>query len=287
MSADVLCVDHPVIAVASLEQSRTVYRRLGFTIPPRGTHLEWGTGNWCIMFPEDYLELRGIVDSKRYTHHLDEHLARNGEGLMGLAFAPRVSATDSERHARAAGLAPKGVKTLTRRFELEGGDAFPSFDILYLDPADTLGLMNVVICEHKTPEIIRSPPWVSHANGVRQIARLVSVVDDPQALLERLARLLGAERLEWADGVLTARPDKGARVEFVSQGRAREEGLALQGKATPYLSTLTLLAPDLRKTVAALEKGEVRFAPTDGRLVVGPEQTCGLILEFVDRYAGR
>ena len=56
-------VDHPVIAVGDMEGARAVYERLGFTIPPRGSHIEWGTGNWCIMFADDYLELRGIVDA--------------------------------------------------------------------------------------------------------------------------------------------------------------------------------------------------------------------------------
>ena len=68
-------IDHPVIAVRDMEKARERYRRLGFTIPPRGSHIQWGTGNWCMMFPEDYLELRGIVDPVRYTHNLDAFLA--------------------------------------------------------------------------------------------------------------------------------------------------------------------------------------------------------------------
>ena len=55
-------IDHPVIAVRDMKQARLAYERLGFTVPPRGSHAQWGTGNWCIMFPEDYLELRGIID---------------------------------------------------------------------------------------------------------------------------------------------------------------------------------------------------------------------------------
>ena len=68
--------DHPVIAVRDLEQSRGVYEALGFTVPPRGSHIEWGTGNWCIMFERNYLEHRGILDPDRYTHGLEHFLEK-------------------------------------------------------------------------------------------------------------------------------------------------------------------------------------------------------------------
>ncbi len=78
-------IDHPVIAVRDMEAAREVFQRLGFVVPPRGSHVEWGTGNWCIMFPEDYLELRGIVDPTRPIMGLDTVLESKGEGLMGIA----------------------------------------------------------------------------------------------------------------------------------------------------------------------------------------------------------
>ena len=56
-------IDHPVIASADLDAARAAFERLGFTVPPRGSHIEWGTGNLCIMFPEDYIEVRGGVDA--------------------------------------------------------------------------------------------------------------------------------------------------------------------------------------------------------------------------------
>ena len=38
-------IDHPVIASRDLDVTRTQFVRLGFTVPPRGSHIEWGTGN--------------------------------------------------------------------------------------------------------------------------------------------------------------------------------------------------------------------------------------------------
>ena len=113
-------VDHPVVAVNDPAAARTTFEALGFTVPSRGSHVEWGTGNLCIMFPDDYLEIRGIIDSDRFVMHLDEHLEKFGEGLMGVAFR-----TDDVRNSYAE-LKKHGVDTpapgrLTRNFELAEG----------------------------------------------------------------------------------------------------------------------------------------------------------------------
>jgi len=171
-------IDHPVIAVRSLEASHGVYERLGFTIPPRGSHVEWGTGNWCIMFPGDYLELRGIIDPERFTLDLDRHLATHGEGMMGLAFGT-TGADRAFDEMTAAGLHPKPVRSLSRNFELPGGWVQPRFRLCFPDAADVHGLMHVVLCEHLTPELIRKPEYLRHANGVTGIAGLLGVVEDP------------------------------------------------------------------------------------------------------------
>ena len=61
-------------------------RRLGFTLTPRGRHIGWGTGNYCIMLENGYIELLGIVDPSQFCNNLDSFW-RQREGLMGLAFA--------------------------------------------------------------------------------------------------------------------------------------------------------------------------------------------------------
>ena len=40
-------IDHPIIAIRDMAAGRAAFERLGFTVTPRGRHLEWGTGNWC------------------------------------------------------------------------------------------------------------------------------------------------------------------------------------------------------------------------------------------------
>src|SRR5260221_6965469 len=173
MSVGLIGIDHPVIAVRDMTEARARYQRLGFTIPPPRSHLEWGTGNWCIMFADDYLELRGVVDGSRYLHGLDRFLARR-EGLMGIAFRPG-SAEATYQQARESGIGAAPPKELTRRFELPEGEVHPRFRLVFFPEAETTGLMASLACEHLTPELIRRPDWLVHANCTLSLGQISSV----------------------------------------------------------------------------------------------------------------
>jgi catechol 2,3-dioxygenase-like lactoylglutathione lyase family enzyme len=198
-------IDHPVAAVRDMDAARATYERLGFIVPPRGRHREWGTGNWCIQFARDYIELRGLIDPHKETHGLDRFLEK-GEGLMGVALGT-VGAQSTHDQLVAAGLHPRPAKPLTRDFELPEGPITVSFVLSFLDPAETPGLGSVVICEHLTPERLRRPEWLQHPNGARRVRGLVGVASDLdgvaaawEQLFERVSRPAGELRAELDDG---------------------------------------------------------------------------------------
>jgi catechol 2,3-dioxygenase-like lactoylglutathione lyase family enzyme len=286
MAAGITRIDHPVIAVADMAEARRAYGRLGFTVPPEGRHLEWGTGNWCIMFPEEYLELRGIVDASRYTHHLNEFLAARGEGLMGLAFATR-DADASYAAAKASGLAPAPVKELTRRFLLPEGDAFPKFRIVSLSEADAPGLLTTVICGHLTPEIIRREEWLAHPNGAMGVLSITAVVAEPRALKPAYERLLGPDAVSEIEGGLGIAFGIGSALEILAPAAAARRGLVLAGAKLPYLPAMSVAVRDLRATRAVLERNGVRFAAAADSLRVEPAESCGVILSFAAPRHGR
>src|SRR5438477_13067864 len=97
-------IDHIVLAVRDLEAARMGWTRLGFMLGPRGTHLGRGTGNYCVMFADDYIELLGIVGTEPAS---PEHARFLGdrEGPTRVAWATE----DGEAAAvalRAIGLNP-------------------------------------------------------------------------------------------------------------------------------------------------------------------------------------
>ena len=130
-------IDHVLVGVRDLEAAREIYARLGFTISPRGRHIGWGTANYCIMFPKDYIELLGIVDPAQFTHNLDRFLETR-EGLLGLAFASDDVAL-AERALQRAGITPGETRDLKRILEDPAGEVWPRFKLLHMPPEATPG----------------------------------------------------------------------------------------------------------------------------------------------------
>ena len=81
-------IDHTLVGVRDLEAARAAWDKIGFRLTPRGRHIGWGTGNYCIMLEQGYIELLGILDPTQFTNNLDKFLAER-EGLLGLAFHSR------------------------------------------------------------------------------------------------------------------------------------------------------------------------------------------------------
>jgi catechol 2,3-dioxygenase-like lactoylglutathione lyase family enzyme len=275
-----LGIDHPVIAVRDMAAAHAAYERFGFTIPPRGSHVEWGTGNWCIMFPDDYLELRGIT-SDGHTHNLAEFLASRGEGLMGVAFG-----TDDAEASHAAllerGFRPQPVRSLTRNFELPEGWVRPRFSLCFLDERETAGLMSVVFCQHLTPELIRRPQWLDHKNAACGVISLTGVVSDIAAAARTHERLFGQEFVRPHDDWLEIRPGRARAVlATAAEVRRRYPEAAELVDEEPRLVAVTLQTRNLEETVRALSSAGIAYRRTDKpSVVVAPGETCGVVLEF-------
>ncbi len=268
-------VDHPVIAVRDMVAARAAYERLGFTIPPRGSHIEWGTGNWCIMFADDYLELRGIVDANKECHGLDRFLER-GQGLMGVALG---TADIEECHALLvdSGLHPGPVRQLKRNFELEEGTVQPQFSLFFLDPTEAPGLMSVVLLQHLTPELIRRPDWLNHANGARGIAAMTAVVEDLEAAAVAHARLFGAEAVRREGSGLVVKTETNTTIRVVEPPDLGVDGAA----EVPGLVSMTVAVDDVEATARHFTAGRIDFARVgDGTIRVAPGEACGVILDF-------
>ena len=268
-------LDHPVIATRDLDAARVTYERLGFTIPPRGSHVEWGTGNLCIMFPDDYIEIRGIIDY--------------GEGLMGVAFRTD-DVQSSYQEMISHGISVAEPRRLTRNFEHPEGWTQPSFELCVPEPDDIEGLMHVVVLQHLTPELIRRPDFLSHANGCTGVNSISGIIVDAERVADKLAVLTGAESVrESSEGVRLVMPT-GQWIDLLSpqayQARFGDPGNAAQADM-PRLGAMTLCVEDLDRTQEVLAANKLAFdAPKPATIRIGPESTCGLTLEFTVEPVG-
>ncbi len=277
-------IDHVLLAVQNLDAAQMGWRRLGFATSPRGKHLGRGTGNCCLMFEHDYIELFGIIGPEPASPEYVAFLAER-EGPMKLAWATQDGAEAAAALAK-LGLHPAPPRDLSRQLELPEGTAVPRFSIVALPPEDTPGLTSF-LCAHLTPELMRRRAWLAHPNGATGLAGITVVVEDTAPLVAPYEQLFGAGSVATTDDVVTLRvgehriifatPDDFAAMypEVDVEPEALRSGIA----------ALTVTVGDPEATADYLANWHVAFETAGRRAVlVPPDEANGTVLEFV---AGR
>jgi hypothetical protein len=277
-------IDHVLLAVRNLDRARMGWTRLGFSLSPRGRHIGWGTANYCIMFSDDYLELIGIVDPLQPSNGLDAFLARR-EGPMGIAFAGRAADETAASLAR-RGLHPGAPRDLARQIELPEGTDLLRFTLVHL-PAEETPALPSFVCQHQTPERLRRPQWLDHANGAAGLDGVTVLVDDTAALREPYERMFGAD-VAMTDEVMTVHCGP-HRIVFASV----DDFSALYPEAEPALlpqppalAVVMLKSRDLSRTADHLTQWQVAFEElADGAVLVPPGEANGALLVFTAESA--
>jgi catechol 2,3-dioxygenase-like lactoylglutathione lyase family enzyme len=278
MANSITGIDHVIVGVRDLEEARASYDRLGFRTTPRGRHVGWGTANYCIMFPNDYVELLGIVDPSKFTNDLDRFL-EDRQGLMALALR---SSDPEGTYAgwRAGGLEPAAVADLSRLLE-------PDLELRFRNvmlPAEATAGVPLFACAHLTPEPMRRPEWLEHRNGVIAIASLTVAVEEPGALFASMGAVFGADNLTETDDTLAVHTGHGmlllATPDDLEMLHPELEPLVTD--RLPALAALTLVVHDTGRTADHLDRQDVAYRRNAaGALGLSPADTHGVMLEFV------
>lgn len=274
-------IDHLVHAVDDLEGCAAAFARLGFTLTPRGRHRNMATGNYCIMFPDDYIELMGIVAPDMPDRGLRDRMAAQGEGLDRCAFS--VADVDAAVTAFSeAGYKTRGPLDLRRPLELPEGEVEPRFSLIHFDGGE-MPLLNGFICYHETPEITRRPDWLTHANGVRRIIGIFGVADDATDVLPHWQRTLGQDAVKSSEtGIhLTV---GGHRIDIIHRAMVPKVLPALPVSELPVVDRMVgmvLAVEDIDATAGVLARNRVRTVQQDdGTLLVPATETGGTVVIF-------
>ncbi|PMX02309.1 VOC family protein [Pseudomonas sp. FW215-R2] len=279
MTAKVGRVDHPVVAVNDLRATRAQYLKLGFVVPPSGKHQEWGTENLCIMFPGDYLEIRGIGDPSKFLAGVDKFLEK-GEGLYSVAFNAK-SADESYLAGIKSGLGIEPPKALNRKLVLEDKVLDLHFRTVMLDHSLYPGLTHANLCEHLTADTLRQPGWLDHPNGVVSFGRIVGVISDFDAAQTAYNKLLGPENVHRYTDRIWLNFGEGADIELITAEEAESRGDAHPIRGDAYFAAATLLVKDVAETARVFEENGVEFTQVaEGILKVNPKDACGANLYF-------
>jgi len=283
MAHHIVGLDHTLVGVEDLEGARETYKKLGFTLTPRGSHIGWGTANYCIMFEKDYIELLGVADPSLESNGLDKLLEDRGEGLLGVA----LSSDNPEKTRESldeASLNPTDLIQLKRKLELPEGEVIPEFKLIRIS-AEGLSDRNLFICHHLTPELIRKPEWEIHKNGAQYIKSVVILVEKPADLREYYTRLFGTLNVTLTDSTMTVRVGQ-LNMIFVSD---RDLDLLFPGIVSsgeepelPHLFAMTLAVKNVEDTGEYLAQVDLKTQKISGGVLrVQPKDACGVLMEFV------
>lgn len=274
-------IDHAVLAAADLEAARASYSRLGFTLSPRGRHVGWATGNYCIMFPGNYLELLGIAEPGGFSAGLEEAIASRGEGVHKIVPGTKDAAA-SRASLAAAGLKPGEPQSLKRALELPEGNVMPAFTLVHLPPEATPET-SMFLCQHLTPALLRKPEWLLHPNGALQLSGFVVACADPPALEQSYERLFGAGNAVRTDRLLTVRCGE-EYVLFATPDDITSLFPDLDhdpARALPYVAGMRFRVHNTEAPRAYFKaRGIAHERSLDGRVFISQEDAHGCFLEF-------
>src|SRR5579859_4197959 len=218
--------------VKNLDQAAENWKRLGFTVSPRGTHsTHMGTGNYTIMLDPDYIELLGVLASTEHNAPARAFLDKR-EGIERVAFTAVDSAEGAEE-IRARGYPPIGPTDFERPVTMPNGTrSAAKFRTFQWPVAEAPGGMRIFACQHKTRETVWIPELMQHANGAKRLKQVLLVAPEPTVEAAHLSRMIDRETRTEADGAVAV-PSGGDRADFVFLTRAqlanRYPGVLLAG----------------------------------------------------------
>ena len=279
---NVIGIDHAVVVVKELDAAAETWKRLGFTLSPRGTHsAKMGSGNYTIMLDPDYIELLGVLAETDHNAPTRNFLKLSGEGIERVAFTAVDSAEGAEE-IRARGFTPIGPIDFERPVPLPDGSlSAAKFRVFQWPVEEAPGGLRIFACQHKTRETVWIPELMRHANAAKQLRQALIVTPDPTQDAAHLSRLIDREGRNEPDGAVTV-PSGGDRADFVfltkDQLAARYPGVSLAGLPERGGAGLVIASRDLSATEKALGASGVRSGAS---LVVPPASATGTLLAFV------
>ncbi len=286
MTHPVLGVDHAYLLVHDLDVSAEHYRRLGFTLSPRGLHSpQMGTGNYTIVFENDYLELLGVVSETTLNTQQREALARYGEGVQ--AIANRTDRADAAKPALdALGIGTGDVAAFSRPLPLPGGgEGTASFRTLSFEPWE-VPLGHFFLCQHETPHMVWRPELQRHDSGAVALGAIVGISDRPRETAETYARFYAAGEVSEAEsGYRVTTGKNSASLVFLDKTAAEDMFPHTDIAGTPAngFTALRIRVRDIKHTRDVLLEHGVAFVATSrGGLIVKPQDASGAIIEFAE-----
>ena len=280
-------IDHVFILAKNLEKSADCFRRLGFTLSPRGLHSkEQGTANYTVVFPDDYFELLGIVEETPANRDKKHNLETYGEGLY--AIAGRIgSALATKESLAELGFDITEVQNFSRPVELpDGKTGIAAFSTVAFNKSEVPN-GQVFMCEHKSRDMVWQPELMIHKNGAIGLKAITLLSSSPEEAGERYARLFKDGKVKQEDdSVVVTTGKNSADIRILSEESYQHHFpfFVIEKIARNAYAGLAIYVNDLGKTKRALELSAIPFNEINKKhIVIAPEYATGTVLEFFEK----
>ncbi|UZN49205.1 VOC family protein [Cupriavidus cauae] len=236
--------DHAVVICPDLDAAAQTWQRLGFTLTPRGFHT-LGSQNHCVMLARDYLELMhvdGPSEALQYYWHSQQH----GGGCAALSCRSDDAVADAAT-LRGGGWHTAEPVEFSRPVRLDDGSEHPAtFRVTAMDDAPGARFF---LCEHRTPELLWRPEWMTHANGAQAIGTMFLVVAPSlvDAAARAYAELMGAELTQLSEHVCSLAVGDATLVLSTPQALAAATGTGHIRQAVPGYAAIRLRTASLEQ----------------------------------------
>ncbi|MGV3653623.1 MAG: VOC family protein [Noviherbaspirillum sp.] len=271
-------LDHAIINVReNLDQATDTFRRLGFSLTPRGHHT-LGSSNHLCIFGENYLELLGYESAAKRPE-----LAQQPLGLAGLVF--KAEDADGVFQAlQARGVSATAPREFHRPVPTASGMEEAGFRTVNLE-AGLVPNGRAFFCHHLTPHLVWQAEWQAHPNKVNQIAGFAIATEEPARASALYADMFGAASVtEERDGTRILAAGQ-AKVQFMTPGVAQARfgpGASPAADGTDRMVALVLRTESLQAASQALARGGVEALTDGAALLVHAGQAWGCALRFVE-----
>lgn len=283
---DINNINHVGIAVRNLTATARRYEAMGFQLTPYSPHsAAWkpgelvqplGSGNRCVMFENNYLEILASEDpnkpAARITNFLKHH-----QGAHIICF----DCEDCEfvdKRVRSQGIQTSGVIPLQREIDTPNGMRTAKFERTQFAPENSPeGYIQA--SRHLTPEYIYQPRYINHANGCFQLSEAIMIADDLPAITKRYQAYIGAIPLQQGAVVRFPLP-LNTTLTLVS---ARDASAMLPGSLWPPLPGIAAVA-FRTKTMEGFKDllcgHGFTVVEIGDRLLIPAEEACGVAVLF-------
>ncbi len=283
---DIDNINHVGMAVRDLSDTAGRFEAMGFQLTPYSPHsAAWkpgepvqpqGSGNRCVMFASDYLEILASEDPARPATRITNFLKRH-QGAHIICFNTEDPHT-VEHRLQAKGIATSGVIPLQREIDTPVGVRTAKFARIQFAPEHSPeGYIQAA--QHLTPENIYQPRYTTHPNGCTSLHRTVIITDTLDAFAEKYSAYTGLSPIVRTGSVDFHFP-LGTRLTIIDVKHAPALLPGTLFPPIPGIAAVSFRTPDLASQRTRLQQNGFAFSEAIGRLVVPAEQASGVAVMF-------